>query len=157
MTSSSQGTQGTGIPKLRKSEMQAAEGTENNDSAVQEIKQVQSGKSVEQLRKEADEAEHNRTEAFRNHFHIVVEEVAATDSDPAGFVATNDELGLVVEADSLDELLAKVKETAPLLFELNVLPDLQNERENIRPAFNLSHLLGKVNSPRYLSIYLLDT
>jgi len=53
-------------------------------------------------------------------FLIQVEEVKADGDDPAGHVATNDELGLVVEADTLDALKKRVTELAPELCELNV-------------------------------------
>lgn len=48
-------------------------------------------------------------------FLIQVEEVKADGDDPAGYVATNDELGLVVEADTLDALEKRVTELAPKL------------------------------------------
>ena len=64
-------------------------------------------------------------------------------NDPAGFVATNDELGLVVEAESLDQLTDRIREVAVDLFELNVLPTLQQEsKREIRPAFDIRHLLS---------------
>lgn len=83
---------------------------------------------------------------FTKVFEINVVRVDADGIDPAGFVATNDELGLVVEADSLDSLADQIQEVAFDLFELNVLPQLQKEMEKeVKPAFSLRHLLSSSN------------
>ncbi|MFN3313069.1 MAG: hypothetical protein ACK46Q_06355 [Hyphomonas sp.] len=76
-------------------------------------------------------------------FEIRAVWVPQTGEDPAGFVATNEELGLVVEAESLDQLARKIREVAFDLFELNVLPGLKGDSQReIRPAFDIRHLLG---------------
>lgn len=74
-------------------------------------------------------------------FLIEVENVEASNDEPAGYVATNAELGLVVEADSLDALKQKICEIAPDLFELNVLPKLRAESAKIPPAFVIHHAI----------------
>ena len=53
-------------------------------------------------------------------FRITIEEVEATGGDLPGFLATNDDLGLVVEADSFSELMARVRLIAPDLYALNI-------------------------------------
>lgn len=76
-------------------------------------------------------------------FDIRVVALAPTDTDPAGFLATNDELGLVVEADTLDALVIKIDQVAMDLFELNVRPYLAELADHaVRPAFDIRHLLG---------------
>lgn len=79
---------------------------------------------------------------YEKSFVIIVTEIPAGDNDLAGYVATNDELGLVVEADSLDALKHKVLEVAQDLFELNVLPSLRDEIASMPPAFVIQHALG---------------
>lgn len=84
-------------------------------------------------------------------FEIRVVAVPQSDDEPAGFVATNDELGLVVEADSLDQLTHKIQEVAFDLFELNVLPTLNIESDReVVPAFDLRHLLSGKDDGRLL-------
>ena len=41
------------------------------DAAVAESKQLSSGKSADELKKEAEESEHGRSEAFKNHFGCI--------------------------------------------------------------------------------------
>ncbi len=80
---------------------------------------------------------------FKKVFEIRVVDVPASDGDPAGYVATNDELGLVVEADSLDQLKVRIEEVAFDLFELNVLPKLRSDVDrDVLPAFDIRHLLN---------------
>ncbi|MEM1103532.1 MAG: DUF1902 domain-containing protein [Pseudomonadota bacterium] len=80
---------------------------------------------------------------YKKVFEIRVVRVDAIDDEPAGFVATNDELGLVVEADSLDELALQIEAVAFDLFELNVLPKLREEmNREVKPAFAIKHLLS---------------
>lgn len=79
-------------------------------------------------------------------FLIQVEEVEANGGDPAGYVATNDELGLVVEADTLDDLKGRVEEVAPELYELNVGAD----PNTAKPAFILQHALGGARAENVL-------
>ncbi len=78
----------------------------------------------------------------QNSFIINVEWIPAEGADPAGYLATNDELGLVLEAASLDELAEKVLQVAPDLFELNVLPHLKDRAAEVPPAFVIHHALG---------------
>jgi hypothetical protein len=79
-------------------------------------------------------------------FLIQVEEVEADGGDPAGYVATNDELGLVVEADTLDDLKARVSELAPELYELNTGGD----PKAAKPAFVLQYALGGARAENVL-------
>ncbi len=80
--------------------------------------------------------------AYTKVFNIAVERIEAEGSEPAGYVATNEELGLVVEAASLDELAVRACELAAELFELNILPTLHEEAAALPPAFVLQHRLG---------------
>lgn len=61
---------------------------------------------------------------YWRHFRITTRFYEADGDDPAGYVATNDELGLVVEADTMSALQARVRKVAPELFELNALQNL---------------------------------
>jgi hypothetical protein len=79
-------------------------------------------------------------------FLIQVEEANADGDDAAGYVATNDELGLVVEADTLDALKKRVTELAPELYELNVGGD----PAAAKPAFVLQHALGGARAENVL-------
>jgi hypothetical protein len=78
---------------------------------------------------------------YERTFLIDVEAVPASPGEPAGYVATNGELGLVVEADTFDELVRKISEIAPILFDLNVLPKLKSSVQNIPPAFLIQHAI----------------
>lgn len=75
-------------------------------------------------------------------FQITVEKIEAEGDEPAGYVATNEELGLVVEADTLDDLAARACDLATELFRLNILPTLRAEATKVPPAFVLQHRLG---------------
>ncbi|MGE0410196.1 MAG: DUF1902 domain-containing protein [Amphiplicatus sp.] len=79
--------------------------------------------------------------SYARIFQIAVDRVEAEGDEPAGYVATNEELGLVVEADSLDELAEKAAEMAGELFRLNILPTLREEATAVPPAFVLQHRL----------------
>ena len=79
---------------------------------------------------------------YEKSFVILVENVPAENDDPAGYLATNDELGLAVEADTLDALVKRVCEVAPDLFELNVLPYLETETAKTPPAYIIQHAIN---------------
>lgn len=79
---------------------------------------------------------------YEKSFVILVEKIPAENADPAGYLATNDELGLAVEADTLDTLVNKVCEVAPDLFELNVLPYLETETAKTPPAYIIQHAIS---------------
>ncbi len=71
-------------------------------------------------------------------FRIKVEHLPAEDGDPEGYLATQDELGLVAEADTLDELVAKVRELVPELYEENIV---RKSGDSSPPAFVIDHEL----------------
>lgn len=89
--------------------------------------------------------------SYEKSFIITVDSFPAEGTDPAGYVATNDELGLVVEAASLDELARKILEVGPDLFKLNVLPNLEERAAKVPPAFVIHHALGNSNRGGLLS------
>lgn len=58
------------IPPLSDSEKKAARDS-NESQSTREVVQIASGKSVRDLKREADENEARRTEAFRDHFECL--------------------------------------------------------------------------------------
>ncbi|MEL6112279.1 MAG: hypothetical protein AAFR20_05695 [Pseudomonadota bacterium] len=83
-----------------------------------------------------------QTPSYTKVFQIEVTHYAAEGDEPAAYVAFCEELGLSLEADTLDALVQKIRPAAIELFELNVLPHFEREESVPRPAFNLNHLLG---------------
>jgi hypothetical protein len=75
-------------------------------------------------------------------FEIIVEYFEAEGDEPAVFVASNEELGLVCEAETPEDLAKKVLPLACELFELNILPRLHGEERDMPPAFMLNSLAG---------------
>ena len=66
---------------------------------------------------------------MRDRLIIDVEFVPADGGEPAGYLATCEPVGLVVEADDLDALVARVK---------TVLPDLMAEQASSRPVIGMT-------------------